>query len=143
MSTPTSPLGSYDLNDVAHIDLETTIASLEGGVTTLNPSTAVRIVRTWQNTLETSDLATLHPVAEMLRQLADELEADRINGAAVADLLLELGEATQAAATEAEDDRLTPGLERLGTLLSLAGRTLGGTPVEAHQPRVGDAEDDV
>jgi hypothetical protein len=124
MSTPTSPLGSHDLNDVAGKDLDDTIAALEGGLTTLSIDSALRIVRLWEETLRGSDHAELHPLAELLGELHDALSADRLDGPAIGDLLVQLGEGTAAAAEDTEDDRLGPTLERLGTILTAAGASL-------------------
>jgi hypothetical protein len=124
MSTPTSPLGSHDLNDVAGRDLDDTIAALEGGLTTLSIDAALRIVRLWEETLRGSDRPELNPLAELLSELHEALSADRLDGPAIGDLLVQLGEETTAAAADTEDDRVGPALERLGTVLKAAGTSL-------------------
>jgi hypothetical protein len=124
MSTPTSPLGSHDLNDVVGRDLDDTIAALEGGLTTVSIDSALRIVRLWEETLRGSDRAELHPLAELLSELHDALSVDRLDGPAIGDLLVQLGEGTTAAAADAMDDRVGPTLERLGTILTAAGTSL-------------------
>jgi len=138
MSTPSSPLGAHDLNDAAGAELDTTVAALEAGITSVTPSAALRVVEHWEATLRNADDANLHPLADLLAELRDALAADRLDGRHIGDLLLSLGEGTTAAAADAPEDRIGPRLEQLGALLTRGGRSLGAKPVEAPQPRVGD-----
>jgi|GEM_PF-2097204 len=124
MSTPTSPLGTHDLSDVAVRDLEDTIAALEGGPTTVSMGSARRIVELWEGTLRGSDRPELHPLAALLAELGEALAADHLDGGAIGDLLVQLGEGTAAVAAAAGDDRIAPALDRLGALLSAAGGAL-------------------
>ncbi len=134
-----SPLGSHGLNDQAHQDLDTTIAALEGGVTSLAPQTALKVIQVWEDTLRNSEDERLHGIGNLLNELRDALEPDRLDGSRIGGLMLRLGNQTAEAAADADDARMTPRVETLATLLQRAGRALGAEPVEAHQPRVGPA----
>lgn len=125
--------GASGLEDAYQRDLENTSAALEAGVTTLAPSAAIRVIDTWYGTLKNAERDDLHLIANLLAELKDELQADRLDGSTIGDLLLRLGEQTTNAAADADDTRLSPKLERLGTLLTRAGTTLGAEPVASHR----------
>lgn len=131
-STSSNPTGAAGLSDTYQRDLENTNAALEGGITSLAPSTAVRIIDQWHGTLKNAERDELNAIANLLAALKDELQADHPDGRAIGSLMLRLGEQTTNAAAEADDARLSPKLERLGTLLSRAGTSLGGKRVESH-----------
>jgi hypothetical protein len=133
MSTP-QPLGSHQLNETPERDIDQTIAALEGGVTTLNPDTGASIARTWMESLRQSDLPNLHHVADLLEQLEGGLRADRLDNRTIGDLMVRLGEGTRTAANEVDDARIMPRLDRLATVLTAAGRTLGASATEADTP---------
>jgi hypothetical protein len=124
--------GSSALSDTYQRDLENTSASLEAGISSLAPGTAVGVIDTWYGTLKNAERDDLHAIANLLAELKDELQADRLNGRAIGSLMLRLGEQTASAAADADDARLSPKLERLGALLTRAGTSLGAEPVEAH-----------
>jgi hypothetical protein len=123
--------------DRHEISLEQTIAALEAGPTSLNPDTALHLVDLWHAAVLDEDDLDLGDVADGLAELRDLLAADTLDGAAIGDVLLRLGEATQVAAQAAADERLTPTLERLATLLSYGGNLLSGgarsTAAEPHR----------
>ena len=116
--------GGSAFEDTYHNDLDQTAAALEGGIGTLAPRTAVSVITTWHDTLKNSDRSDLHVIAQLLAELRDALERDTLDGPAIGDLLLRLGEQTTAAAASADDARITPRLERLGTMLTRGGTTL-------------------
>ena len=132
--------GASGLDDTYQRDLENTSAALEAGVTTLAPGAAIRVIDTWYGTLKNAERDDLHAIANLLAELKDELQADQLDGATIGSLMLRLGEQTTSAAADADDARLSPKLERLGTLLSRAGTALGAEPVDAHQNEVLDAD---
>ncbi|MEP0547862.1 MAG: hypothetical protein ABJF88_13085 [Rhodothermales bacterium] len=138
MLTSSDITGGSGLDDTYQRDLENTSAALEAGVTSLAPGTAIGVIDTWYGTLKNAERDDLHAIANLLAELKDELQSDRLDGPAIGSLLLRLGEQTTSAAADADDARLSPKLERLGTLLSRAGTTLGAEPVEAHQQNVLD-----
>lgn len=132
-STSADITGGSGLSDTYQRDLENTSASLEAGVTMLAPSAAIRIIDTWYDTLKNAERDDLHTIANLLAELKDELQADRLDGPTIGNLMLRLGEQTTNAAVNADDARLSPKLEHLGTLLTRAGSALGAEPVESHR----------
>lgn len=126
-----NPIDPLDPNLSAHdhdrtaIDLEETLAAVDGGVTGLTPSTATALIERWELAIQESRIEGLDSIVANLRALREELAADRLDGAAIGGLLAELGEGTERAAADAQDERLTPLLERLGSGLRRAGAALG------------------
>jgi hypothetical protein len=118
-------------NDAHEDTLDQTIAALEGGPASLNPETALAIVNHWHATVLAEDEVDLSDVADGLGALRDLLAADALDGGAIGDVLLRLGEATAVAAQQANDERLTPLLERLATLLTFGGNALSSGPARA------------
>ena len=112
--------------DSHELNLSQTQAALEGGVTGLSIDTALQIIDLWHGEVLAQDDLDLDDVAEGLAELRDLLRADALDGPAIGDTLVRLGEATQVAAQAAADARLTPLLERLATVLSMAGNALAG-----------------
>ena len=98
----------------------------KAGSGTLAPRTAVSVITTWHDTLKNSDRSDLHVIAQLLAELRGALERDTLDGPAIGDLMLRLGDQTTAAAATADDSRMTPRLEHLGTLLTRAGTALAG-----------------
>lgn len=145
-STSSNPTGAAGLSDTYQRDLENTNAALEGGVTSLAPSAAIRVIDLWHDTLKNAEGDGLHAIANLLSELKDELQADRPDGRSIGSLMVRLGEHTTSAATDAGDARLSPKLERLGALLTRAGSSLGGKRVQSHDaesngmPPVAEAE---
>lgn len=122
--------GSSGLSDTYQHDLDNTNAALEGGVTSLTPSAAIRVIDLWHGTLKNAERDGLHIIANLLGELKDELQSDRLDGRAIGSLMSRLGEQTTSAAADASDARLSPKLEHLGALLSRAGSALGGDRTE-------------
>ena len=108
------------------LSLEQTAAALESGVTGLSIDAALQIVDFWHGEVLAEDELDLGDVGAGLGELRDLLAADTLDGAAIGATLVRLGEATQVAAQQARDARMTPMLERLATLLSRAGNALSG-----------------
>lgn len=138
MLTSSDITGSSGLEDTYQRDLDDTAAALEADVTMLSPSAAVRVIDLWYDTLKNAERDDLHLIANLLDELREELQSDRLDGGSIGDLLLRLGTQTTAVAADADDARLSPKLERLGTLLTRAGTALGAESVEADQPVVSD-----
>lgn len=133
MLTSSDITGGSGLEDTYQRDLENTSAALEAGVTTLAPGAAIRVIDVWYGTLKNAERDDLHLIANLLGELKEALQRDRLDGPTIGNLLLRLGEQTTSAAADANDTRLSPKLERLGTLLTRAGTTLGAEPVESHR----------
>jgi hypothetical protein len=139
-STSADITGASGLSDTYQRDLDNTSASLEAGITSLAPSTAVGIIDTWYGTLKNAERDDLHAIANLLAELKDELQADSLDGPTIGNLMLRLGEQTTAAAADADDARLSPKLEHLGALLTRGGSALGAKPVDAHRGSVAATE---
>ncbi len=139
MLTSSDITGGSGLDDTYQHDLDNTSAALEAGVSTLAPSAAIRVIDLWYGTLKNAERDDLHAIANLLAELKDELQAERLDGPAIGDLMLRLGEQTTSAAADADDARLSPKLEHLGTLLTRAGTALGAEPVESHRNAVADS----
>lgn len=112
-------------------ELDATVSSLEHGVRNLVLDRAVAEISGWQRKLQASGESDLQEVAEELvrlrRELENGMESSGIDGAAVGELLKELGSKVQAVA----DKRGTsagPGVEeklkKLGGLLANEGAVL-------------------
>lgn len=107
-----------------------TATLLEGGVSALTPAAALPVVNGWINRLEAADFEGHEEIADYLEELRDQLQQNPVDGAEVGDLLVQLGTKTTAAATFATGADAI-GLNRLGTVLSAAGGSLGGGNVNA------------
>ena len=116
--------------DLEAVNLDQTIAALEAGVTTLAPETAVQILTMWYDTVlgESNGEGNLDlsDVAEGIGEVRDLLQHDALDTALLGDALIRLGESTFVVAQLADDERLTPQLEHLATLLSRGGNLLSG-----------------
>jgi len=134
MSTPNTLGGTNALNERPLQNLEQTIAALDGGPMTLNPDSGLQIVRTWIDTLRSTERPVLLQVAALLEELEEQLAMDELDGPTIGDLMVRLGESTRSAADEANDERLMPRLDRLATVLVSAGQALGGSTIETDTP---------
>ena len=107
------------------VALEQTEAALSGGLTGVTPSKALDLVEHWRVECANADDADLGRVSAGLGRLAALLRADRLDGYAIGETLRQLAEATTNSADRADDARLTPRLERIGTLLARGAAALG------------------
>lgn len=126
--------------DLHEVNLIQTTAALEADVTTLALDTALQIIGMWYDAVLGEDEVDLGDVAAGLAELRDLLRADALDGPAIGETLVRLGQATYAAAQQAPDERLAPRLEQLATQLSMGGNILSGgsarsTADEADQGR--------
>jgi hypothetical protein len=98
------------------VDLDTTIAALQQGLTSVPADEAVAIIDSWQQQLQGHDLA------EDLGELKQAL----LNGdtASIAEILVDLGEDTSGEAASSVSDEISPKIKQLGELLMQAGRSL-------------------
>lgn len=87
-----------------------------GGLTNLAPSAALSNIDGWISQLEGN--ADAAPVVENLRTLRSQLQEDPLNGSAIGQTLVTLGEQTTAAAAG------DTALEQLGEALTSAGQGL-------------------
>jgi len=98
-------------------DLDSTIAALQQGLTSIPPDQALSVIDTWQQRLQGTDLA------EDLGQLKDALANGGSSGA-LSSLLSDLGEDTGEVAANVPAEIATK-LQQLSQLLQQAGRSLG------------------
>lgn len=115
-------------------DLETTVRALEGGVTSLMPSTALGLIRRWARALASHDDESLRAIAADLADLEHALTADRLDGRRIGALLSSLADHTSAVSAHALDEPLRTLLGRLATALARAGRALAPAPSSIQAP---------
>lgn len=112
--------------DTHRTTLDQTEAALDGPVTGLTPSAALGLVDYWRTAIaDAGDVMDLSGVAAGLSDLRDLLSADTLDGTAIGNTLAGLADATNAAAAQVADERLTPRLERIATNLATAASALG------------------
>jgi hypothetical protein len=130
------------LDTDAHAELDQTIAALEAGPTSLQPSTAIATIEFWEARARDSQEALLAPVADGLAQLKGLLSDDRLDGQAIGGALLELADATDAVVAQTDDARLGPNLERLASMLRMGGNALSGREPEPTDLGEADVDDE-
>ncbi|HLT48679.1 MAG TPA: hypothetical protein VK002_15705 [Rubricoccaceae bacterium] len=123
-------------------ELAATVDDLERGLLQLPLAKAVNRIDDWRREIAATEREDLRPIADGLKELHGLLAGEDRDGAAIGDLLVRLGEQTEAAADGA-DERLRNGLKRLGSLLRHAGSALAsnarhaaaqGTPPAGSDP---------
>ncbi|MBW4646810.1 MAG: hypothetical protein KME23_28130 [Goleter apudmare HA4340-LM2] len=100
-----------------NVDLDTTIAALQQGLTSIPVDQAIAVINSWQQQLQGTDLA------EDLDELKMALTSNTGDGSAIANILIDLGEDTSQAATNVGGDVATK-VQRLASLLTEAGESL-------------------
>ncbi len=101
--------------DSRTIDVDTTIAALQQGLTVIPVEQAIAVIESWQQQLQGTDLA------EDLGDLKAALSQGDVSS--ISQILTDLGEDTSEAAAEATGD-VAVKVEQLGELLSQAGQSL-------------------
>lgn len=96
-------------------DLDGTISALQGDITSLPTETVLAVIDSWQQQLQGND------IAEDLGELKDALT----NGdkESISRILIDLGEDTKGAASDATGDVATK-VKQLGELLAKAGKSI-------------------
>jgi len=102
-------------DSIRTIDIDTTIAALQQGLTSIPVEQAIAVIESWQQQLQGTDLA------EDLGELKAALSEGDVS--AISEILTDLGEDTSEAAAEATGD-VAVKVEQLGELLSQAGQSL-------------------
>lgn len=110
---------------MAQSELDGTISALQGGITSLSPTTAVSNIESWESQLQASGDPKLSGIAADLNALKAELTSGKLDGSAIGQLLSKLGTATTDVAGQAEASSQSK-LTTLGSLLTKAGSALGG-----------------
>lgn len=102
-------------DSVRSVDVDTTIAALQQGLTAIPVEQAIAVIESWQQQLQGTDLA------EDLGDLKAALSQG--DAGAISQILIDLGEDTSEAAADATGD-VAVKVEQLGELLSQAGESL-------------------
>ncbi len=97
------------------VDVDTTIAALQQGLTSVPMQDAIAVIESWQQQLQGTDLA------EDLADLKQALQSG--DSGAISQIMSDLGEDTSDAAADASGD-VAVKVEQLGELLSQAGQSL-------------------
>ena len=98
-----------------------TVSALEGGVTSIPPTTAASNIDSWIIALDGNE--SLGVVRDGLQDLKQALAQTPLDGARIGALLTQLGAQTTSAASTA-DPESSAQVSRLGGLLSKAGSML-------------------
>lgn len=114
------------MHDVPDDGVDRTADAIESGVTALTPSAALAIIERWRSACDDQTGLDLDSVAEGLDDLHGLLSSDRLDARAIAQTLAGLAEATAAVASQTDEERVTPGLDRLAAALGRAAAMLGG-----------------
>lgn len=102
-------------DSVRTVDVDTTIAALQQGLTSIPVEQAIAVIESWQQQLQGTDLA------EDLGDLKAALSEG--DASAISQILIDLGEDTSEAAADATGD-VAVKVEQLGELLSQAGQSI-------------------
>lgn len=113
------------MQDLPDDGLTQTAEALDSGLTSLTPSAALTIIETWRSACREQTGLDLGPVAEGLGTLHGLLSADRLDGRAIGRTLASLAEATRAVMAQTDEERITPGLDRLAAALGRGAAVLG------------------
>ena len=98
------------------VDLDSTIAALQSGLTSVPPEAAVSVIESWQSQLEGTE------IAETLGELKTALSGGS-GSTSIGEILSDLGAQTAAAASTTSGEPMSK-LQQLGQLLSQAGSSL-------------------
>jgi hypothetical protein len=112
-------------NDVGTA-LDSTIASLQGGVERLGIEAALPIIGDWEERLAASGSPDLAPVAENLTALRTQLSSGSPDQVATGEIIVELSEQVQRLANEDIQIEVADKLSQLSVLLSNEGDSLSG-----------------
>lgn len=109
-----------------HAALDSTVASLQGGVQRLGIEAALPVIEGWEGRLAASGNPELAPIAENLGELRIQLSASDLDQAAVGRLLADLGDQAQRLANSDIQIEVADRLSQLSALLSVEGDSLSG-----------------
>ena len=101
-------------------ELDQTISALQGGLTSVPPATAVSVIDSFEQQLQSLGKSEIASNLSSLKQL---LTSGSATGADIAQALTQLGSQTKGAASGA-DAALSSKLQQLGELLTEAGKSL-------------------
>ncbi len=112
-------------NDVGTA-LDSTIASLQGGVERLGIEAALPVIRGWEERLAASGSPEHMPVAENLAALRVQLSSGNPDQVAAGEIMADLSEQVQRLANEDIQIEVADKLSQLSVLLSNEGDSLSG-----------------
>jgi hypothetical protein len=125
--TGVGPAATNNLNDPSTVtQVDAIISAAEGGLTKLSGSAAIAAIDPIREKLHNSGQPTLEGIADDLDDLRDKLDDNPINGREVGTILSRIGPKVTTASREPAAGAAADRLGRLGTLLTTAGRQLGG-----------------
>ena len=113
------------LPDLPDDGLDQTADVIDSGLTAITPTAALTIIEMWRDACSSETELDLGSVAEGLDTLHGLLSADRLDGRAIGQTLAGLAEATLAVMGQTDEERITPGLERLSSALGRGAAMLG------------------
>jgi hypothetical protein len=106
--------------------LDSTVASLQGGVQRLGFEAALQVIEGWEGRLAASGNPELAPIAENLGALRTQLSARDLDPVAVGQLLAALGDQVQRVANTDIQIEVADRLSQLSVLLSSEGDSISG-----------------
>lgn len=104
--------------------LNQTATQLQGGILRLGIGSAIPVIATWEQTLSSSGVPELAPIAQNLGSLRTLLANPNFDPTEVGQLLATLGGQVQAAAATPYGLPIAVPLSQLGLLLSTGGGTI-------------------
>ena len=105
-------------------ELDQTISALEGGLTSVPPATAVSVIDSFEQQVQSLGASEIASNLSALKQL---LTSGSATGSDIGQVLVQLGSQTTSTASSA-DASISSKLQQLGQLLTEAGNSLlGGT----------------
>ncbi|AFY92262.1 hypothetical protein [Chamaesiphon minutus] len=103
---------------MAQVDIDTTIAALQQGLTSIPAEQAIAVIESWQQQLQGNDLA------DDLGELKTALTSGKTSkGMSLAEILADIG-ADTTEASEGADPSAAAKVKQLGELLSQAAKSL-------------------
>lgn len=121
-------------NETEAAEVAATVDDLERGLSNIPLSKAINKIDDWKRKIEQTEREDLRPIAAGLGELHASLVGDGINGIRIGEILVRLGEQTEAAevsepVTGDTTEDLERSLKRLGSLLRHAGGALSGATI--------------
>ena len=113
-------------SNTASTALNQTVGQLQGGLLRLGVGSAIPVIATWEQTLSSSGVPELAPIAQNLGSLRNHLANPSFDPNEVGQLLATLGAQVQATAATPYGLPIAAPLTQLGLLLSTGGGTIMG-----------------
>lgn len=104
-------------------DVDELLETFHGDITDVEPETGVQVIDQWLTVLKGSKEDGVQEIASHLQQLKKLLKSKKADGTEIAEVLTQLGEATEAFAADAVRGVKGP-VQKLGKALVKAGKSL-------------------